>query len=473
MDSLKKQILNKTNIVYTLITLMMLSTIAIISPVTTKFNIVILAWGALYLLYDFFKEKNCMKSRYSFYLKIYMILFLISIIINFKVNLIGNIKTFAYTGLFLFVLYSYRKDYSDKTMQSEIYNINTIIITISSIASFASLLTFMFLIQFTYSGTPQGFVYPHAPALWGFYRNPNSGGMVAVVSIIVTFFNIYLCNKIHVKNFGKLKKSYYYFNILVQWLCLLLCNSRGALLSLLAFVLFASFYLFINIFEQKKKFNRFKSVMISLLLTIIIFSTFNLAVSVSKIGLSYIPKSIQKLINNTDPGLTGEDPDNLIIDREIQDGHVTTGRMEIWTYGLNTLKLNPLFGHGPDNIGLAKQKIYPNDKTKYMITNDMHNGYLQILLSNGILAFIAFGAFIILIIKDSLIFLLSKKNTADNNKKIFLFFILGLILSIAVNGLFENAILLTRSYIPTILWIYLSYLSKNLDEVKELNKSNV
>jgi O-antigen ligase len=398
-----------------------------------------------------------------------MILFLISIIINIKVNATANIKSFAYTGLFLFVLYSYKKDYEDKTMYSELYNINTIIISISSIVSFASLVTFMFLIQFTYIGTPQGFVYPNSPALWGFYRNPNSVGMIAVVSIIVTFFNMYLCGKMHVRKFGRLKKSYYYFNILVQWLCLILCNSRGALLSLLSFVLFTSFCLFTNIFQEKKKFNKVKSVIIALLLTTIIFYTYNLAVSSSKIGLSYVPKSIQKLINSGNNDLPEDDSNSLIIDRDIKEGHVTTGRMEIWTYGMNTLKLNPLFGHGPDNIGLAKQKIYPENKTKYMVTNDMHNGYLQILLSNGILAFIAFGIFIVLIVKDSLIFLFSEKNLCDEDKKIFLLFILGLILSIAVNGLFENVILLTRSYITTILWIYLSYLAKNLDNFKELN----
>lgn len=457
MNSLKKQILNKTNIIYAFITLMMLSSIAIIAPITTKFNIIILAWGALYIIHDFLKEKNFMKSRYSKYLIVYMILFLISVLINNNLNFILNMKTFGYVGLFLFVIYPYEKNHSDKIMQSELYNINTIIITISSIVGLASIITFIFLIKFTYNGIPQGFMYPNHPALWGFYSNPNSGGMVAAISMIVTFFNLYLCNKLHIKKLGKVKKAYYYFNILLQWICLILSNSRGVLFSLLAFVLFASFYLATNVLKEKKRFSKFKSIIISLLLTIIILSTFNLAVSASKLGLSYIPKFVQKLNSKK----IEDNSDSLILERDFEEGNITSGRVEIWTYGLITLKLNPLFGHGPHNIGLAKQKIYPNNKAKYMTINNTHNGYIQILLSNGILAFIAFMSFLILIIKDSVIFLFSK------NKNIFVFFIVGLLLSIAVYGIFENAILLTGSYVTTILWIYLSYLSNILDNAKK------
>lgn len=101
-----------------------------------------------------------------------------------------------------------------------------------------------------------------------------------------------------------------------------------------------------------------------------------------------------------------------------------------------------------------------------MVTNNMHNGYLQILLSNGILGFIAFSLFIILIVKDTLFSLFSTKIISDKSSYIPLFFITGLVLSIAVNGLFENVILLTQSYITTVLWIYLSYLSRRLDKAK-------
>lgn len=253
MNAIKRQILNKNNIIYSLITLMMLSTISIIAPITTEFNVLILLWGALYFVYDFFKEKTYYKSRYSKILIVYMIMFFIGILINYKNNLIGNIKTFAYTGFFLFVVYSYKNDFEERYTQKELYNINSIIIIISSIVSFASLLTFIFFIQFTYNNVPQGFVYPNSPALWGFYGNPNSGGMVAVISIIATTFNIYLYKSLKDKNSSLARKIYYYLNIIVQFLYLILCNSRGAVISLLAFIIFASFYLLFIFFKEDKK----------------------------------------------------------------------------------------------------------------------------------------------------------------------------------------------------------------------------
>ncbi|WP_352417112.1 O-antigen ligase family protein [Clostridium tertium] len=470
MNAIKRQILNKNNIIYSLITLMMLSTISIIAPITTEFNVLILLWGALYFVYDFFKEKTYYKSRYSKILIVYMIIFFIGILINYKNNLIGNIKTFAYTGFFLFVVYSYKNAFEKRSTQKELYNINSIIIIISSIVSFASLLTFIFFIQFTYNNVPQGFVYPNSPALWGFYGNPNSGGMVAVISIIATTFNIYLYKSLKDKNSSLARKIYYYLNIIVQFLYLILCNSRGAVISLLAFIIFASFYLLFIFFKEDKKMANIKSIIISLLLTCIISFVYTTSIPSLKKGLAHIPKTIDKLINSEKSNvgvIETESNDEVIeLDRNIESGHVSTGRVEIWTYGLNTLKLNPLFGHGPDNIGLAKQKIYPNDKSRYMVTNNMHNGYLQILLSNGILGFIAFSLFIILIVKDTLFSLFSTKIISDKSSYIPLFFITGLVLSIAVNGLFENVILLTQSYITTVLWIYLSYLSRRLDKAK-------
>lgn len=470
MNAIKRQILNKNNIIYSLITLMMLSTISIISPITTEFNVLILLWGALYFVYDFFKEKTYYKSRYSKILIVYMIIFFIGILINYKNNLIGNIKTFAYTGFFLFVVYSYKNAFEKRSTQKELYNINSIIIIISSIVSFASLLTFIFFIQFTYNNVPQGFVYPNSPALWGFYGNPNSGGMVAVISIIATTFNIYLYKNLKDKSSSLARKIYYYLNIIVQFLYLILCNSRGAVVSLLAFIIFATFYLSFIFFKEDKKMANIKSIVISLLLTCIISFVYTTTIPTLKKGLAHIPKTIDKLINseNSNVGIIETESNDEVIelDRNIESGHVSTGRAEIWTYGLNTLKLNPLLGHGPDNIGLAKQKIYPNDKSRYMVTNNMHNGYLQILLSNGILGFIAFALFIILIVKDTLISLFSTKITSDKSSCILLFFITGLILSIAVNGLFENVILLTQSYITTVLWIYLSYLARRLDKAK-------
>lgn len=469
MNFVKKILFNQVNLLYCLITIMMLSTIAMLSPITTNLNILILLWAAIYFIYDFFNKKSVIKSRYKKLLIIYMLCFLISIILNIENNFIDNVKTFAYTGLFLFVIYSYDYNKSLNKIKSELINFNNIIITISSLTGFASLLTFVFFIQFTYNEIPQGFVYPDSPALWGFYSNPNSGGMIAVLSIVLTIANIYLYKFTNKKNSSKLRNKYYIVNIILQWLYLVLCNSRGAVLSLLASILFLSFYLCYTKF--KIKFSIFKSLLISLIVSGFVFIGYNSILSVSKFSLSYIPEFVQNIrLNNTTTNNNTNIENNgstIKLDRDIKEGHVSTGRVEIWTYGLNTLKFSPLFGYGPSNIGLEKQKLYPNDTSRYIVTNNMHNGYIQILLSNGIIGSIFFLLFIILLAKDSVICLLKNKVDINSSEKKLIFIILLPIVAISVNGLFENVILLTQSYITTILWTYLGYLSLNIDKIKQ------
>ncbi|KLE14625.1 O-antigen ligase family protein [Clostridium sp. C8] len=465
MNIIKKILFNHVNILYALITVMLLSSVAIISPITTELNIVILIWGGIYFIYDFLNNKTCLKSRYKSFLIAYMLVFFIGVLINIKNNPIDNIKNFIYSGFFLFLVYSYNSNKLLDKVKRELINFNNIVISISSIVGFASLMTFIFFIQFTYNDIPQGFIYPDSPALWGFYSNPNSGGMVSVLSIILTIVNISLYKVSSNKNKAKLRNTYYIINIIIQWLYLVLCNSRGAVVSLLASILFLTFYL--CYYRYNIKFSNIKSIFIALFISILVLMAYNFTLSISKISLSYIPELIESTYSK-DKNIDTSKDSSIILDRTIEDGHISTGRVEIWTYGLNTLKFNPLFGHAPSNIGLAKQNLYPNETSRYIITNNMHNGYIQILLANGILGILFFGTFIILIAKDSLLYLFDKRLKIDVNQKKLIFLILLPIISIAVNGLFENVILLTQSYITTILWTYLGYLSLNIDKSKSL-----
>lgn len=470
MNNIKNFFFTKSNLLYCLVIVMMLSTISMIAPFTTELNVLLLLWGGIYFIYDLFTKKTCLKSRYKTFLLIYMVIFVVSILINFKNNPIDNIKTFVYTGFFLFVLYSYDSFNNDKIkIKSELININNIVIFISSITGLIALIMFVFLIQFTFKEVPQGFIYPKTPALWGLYGNPNSGGMVATLSIILTYINLSLYKINYKKSISKFRISYYVINIIIQWLYLVLCNSRGAVLSLIASILFITYYKLYN--KLAIKYNLFKSIVISLIVSIIVLIACSASISISKSVLAYIPKYVESInsnnVNNTE-GIIKED-EEITLDREFKSGHISTGRAEIWSYGLNTLKFSPLFGHGPGNIGLAKQQLYPNDTSKYIVTNNMHNGYIQILLSNGILGVASFLLFFIFIAKDSLKAILSLKLTISKENREIIALILAPIVAISVNGIFENVILLTQSYITTILWIYIGYLSLYLDNTYKNN----
>ena len=146
---------------------------------------------------------------------------------------------------------------------------------------------------------------------------------------------------------------------------------------------------------------------------------------------------------------------HVTVDREKEDGDVSTGRFLIWEAGLKALEEKPLLGWGADNIGIAKQAAYPElADSKHITTTNMHNGFLQILVANGILGFLPFFIAFILLWKDVAagLFLRRKGDTA---------YLLMAVAAgvVVVCSMVENFILLNLSVMSVTLWFYLGQLA--------------
>lgn len=82
------------------------------------------------------------------------------------------------------------------------------------------------------------------------------------------------------------------------------------------------------------------------------------------------------------------------IDDETEMSHVSSGRTEIWTYGLNMVKDYP-FGAGPNGFKNLARFYMPEDALTYQPSRGYgmrgaHNTYLQLLVEQGILGLLIF-----------------------------------------------------------------------------------
>ena len=476
VQGLKKLLLTPANVALALVTLQVLQAAEPFYQFFVKLNFLVLAWGGLCFLYDLVTRRTALRTRYTLLFLLYLVLYAAGRFLNRENNLVGNFKIFAYAGLYLFVFYP-GGGRTEQERTGELLRYNGAVLILSFLFSIASL--GMFFLQIGYvtpEGILQGF---QSPVLWGIYRNPNTGGMIAVLSVIMVFLD----GTLRRRRRGRLPRVlvvFYVCSLLVQYMYLLLCNSRGSLVSGLAVLFFAGAYRFYFYFRKKFRRAACPALCLALCLAACVTVGAYAGGSLVKHGLSYIPVAVEELKAGGEEapasGASSEQPEtapqqeaedssaeasskpeetHVTVDREKEDGDVSTGRFLIWEAGLKALEEKPLLGWGADNIGIAKQAAYPElADSKHITTTNMHNGFLQILVANGILGFLPFFIAFILLWKDVAagLFLRRKGDTA---------YLLMAVAAgvVVVCSMVENFILLNLSVMSVTLWFYLGQLA--------------
>lgn len=251
------------------------------------------------------------------------------------------------------------------------------------------------------------------------YSNPNaSGGLATICFIIGYFFFKENNNKIIIIN-----------NFLLL-LFLFLSESRGALLSLTLLIILYGFIklLKIDIRSNSKKLSKVFIILISAI--VLFISLLSEKTNYEDNYESTLYWKIENVINE-----------------------VGSSRYWLWKGGILTLNNNPLFGVGDVNGELYKSlplevKKNLSEHREYILKKgNLHNGYFQIMVCNGIVAFFIFLIFLF----NSVINILNKGKVDLN---------LCLLIFLLFLNLFENHLLLSNSFFVLLLWILLNFSNK-------------
>lgn len=195
--------------------------------------------------------------------------------------------------------------------------------------------------------------FPKSYMAMGLCGNPNFFGSYMVMICLLTT-TLYL---------EKNKKKYLIFSIIL-FIGLCLASSTGPFLSFIVSIIF-----YLIVFRGRYKFKNF-----ILILCLFIISYFS-----ADSSLKYVQKNIYNV----------EIEDNYNISSEIMDvfnnpTNIGNGRLEVWKNTLTLVKDYGLTGAGIDNFAY----VYP--QSNGVVYDKAHNIYLQILITNGIFAFMAY-----------------------------------------------------------------------------------
>ena len=457
------------------------------------FNIVTVLVAGVIFVWDFLFFKNLFKSKYIWWLVALFAATGISIAINFRYALIDNIKAAANMFIQFFVLFAVGNRITKERIKYDIKVIGNLLSIFWLPGIVASLIMYFFDIQYQqtsyiWGGAKagnQGFVRVDDGAvvnrLWGVFVDPN---FAAAIAIMVICFSIYI-----IKNANKKwVKCLHIINVFLQFLYIVLSNSRTAILIVLLLAVVGGWYISIEKVSKLVK-KRLVCEAVALMLSGVIAVGSWLCLTGARKVLPYVQFiQSESLVDyskddfNSD-GINGDDnkdadtdgqPDtnkdkndnkNGIVSFERDDikkkGDVSNGRLELWYEGFKIIKNKPVFGVGPRSYHQVAAEM---DSPMIISERSIHNSYLELFMGNGIIGIILMVIFFLLCATNALLLRIKKTDS------LFTVGILMLIvLSALIGGMMISSLFYYLSGISIIAFSMLGYAVSYMECVKNEN----
>ena len=422
--------------------------------ITGYFSPIFIIWGLLLLAKNLISKDMLIKKRYIYLIITFLLLYVITIFYNRQFNFVGNVKSLIWTSIMLLVIFINEYTADREKVFNDIRKIS-IALTISiCILSLIALIMFCFDVSYQVNRgdgklIPQGF---WAARLWGIYVDPNQGATIAMMSILASIILLLRKNK----NL-KIINIISVMNIIIQYIFIILTGSRGGEIAFI-FVLTGLIYLFADYILRNKLRNKYvRKIFVAIMGGIIAFfiiGTFD----DTRVILGKVPSltmQSQKIISNKLGVDIGKHEGNITMVRpDVGEGkEVSNGRLTLWKDGFRLIKHSPIFGFGDRNIFLKAKELTPGSSLEKQY---VHNGFIHMVLSGGIVA----GITMLLLLFFAIIDIVKIVFTSNiYTSKYYIYSCIGLIVGASlITAIFLTELFYQNSFISTVFWIYLGFM---------------
>lgn len=432
------------------ITCLFLSSLCFIEQICMILIPCIMLWGFYFIWKRIKTPHNIRKVRYHWILVLFLLSGVVTALLNYKDNLVENLYMIYHAGICFFLLYGVHDIRKKAHQKQEMYKIFRILTIMINTIAFLGLLFLFVFVRLDALGYTVGLF---DNRYTGFYTHPNIAAFTSIIGIIGSHM---LCPK---KNMAK-EKSF-----LPRWFCL-----TGVVLNLLtiwladsnaSFVYICLYFFFYYVFSNGMGKQKSPLTLNTICRLFFVFASLVLTFYGLRIASQNIVMNTLGAIHTMTSGDSTEftDPSFIFptITEEIEIGRrdqadLSSGRLDSYGKALLLLQFKPLFGMGKANI------ITYGDTYLYegFLFFDLHNGYLTILLSCGIIGFCLFAAFLIQLLKKTY-FLLDKLSEISKNDQKMIALFLSSLLGYAAYAMFERTLLFDVTFMVIIFWTLLGY----------------
>ncbi len=435
--------------------------------------------GACYFVFRLLNFNAYKKTKGIILLILFLLSYVLSSVITIQYGVSSNIKAIIWMGMQFFLLYAYDSNRTVEEIKREAIIIGWVIIGYTFIVSLLGIGCFA-LVYNNYVivndvATITGFLWNR---LWGFYSDPNYGAILSIISFVLSFFFI-------LKYKRKGITVFLIINMITEMFYITFSDSRTAQVSMaVTFAWMAVIFVRkVRFVEVLKPFLRI--IVIGGITLAVVISSFACVQGIKIVGNKYLdsvknPDSVlfywfdaEKRESYTPNIVIDDDPEikDFVIGRPVEDmggegGDVSNRRFSIWGSAIEVFKTKPLTGVSFRNVvpyaleNLPETYIVNNNQTNFA---SMHNLFMDVLVSHGLLGIGLFIAFMILV----LIAIFKKLFKLDRQDYIFYGLVLSIIVPIFVSSFFYSEILYINTSGAVIFWIALGYLMNLSDKLQK------
>lgn len=411
---------------------------------------IVCAWMLFMAAYLILTDFNHYLKGCYIVMGLFCLSYTITFVTNGRNNILNELLMLGYTASSFFLLTYVPEDQKEKDIIQDLRIMGYCFLIVSAILSLSNCVIYVLSFE-----NPDGF--REKTGLWGIHNaqlgglyNPNTGGVINYISLIISAFFFRKANK-------KIK-SLLIANIIIQYLCFALVQSRGAWICFLLFVC-CYFLLGTGSWTRKNIGNFFLRIIAAVCCMVLLTSGSFLI----RKGIVYAAVKVQ-LQNSeiadqngeaqiTTPHKSEQEIYNEVNRKGTENSTIefTTGRKGIWRTGLRTFMKHPVIGIGYRNIDNVLEAGLSEYDYRNSSAGGLHNGYLTVLVSSGIVGFSLYALLISIILWKILnIFRFRKENKTA-------VMLACLVPSFLVGDLVESRILLTFNNVSVFFWILIGY----------------
>ncbi|MBQ1507578.1 MAG: O-antigen ligase family protein [Ruminococcus sp.] len=420
-------------------------------------------WGAKLSVRNQRQNNTFFKMRFGLWIGAFLILSMVSILLNFSVTFFYSAVMLIHVFICFFIFYGMHTE-PNFDFKKELYTASKLVVYFTTIANIIGIFCLMFGINFEWEWI-KFTIYENR--FTGVYVNPNLLGFCSVVSLVC-------CHILSKENLYKtegcrpISKIWLVTCLVTNLFSLILCDSNASLVLALGYAIVYIAYLFFADKSGLKPSEIILKITAVMLSGIFIVCSSLIFRTVFQTGFAVVTAkttSFVEVLFNKDEiiGQSGELADQSRLEQEKNqvtfehlNENADSGRFKLWRESIDLFKISPIIGIANGNI-VSYSGEYLNGALSYTYhESDLHNGFLTILVSTGIIGFMLFGTFGFRFAKHAAQHLFLQKKTFRNDVYPCLFAFLFAYLGYS---LFEKALLYDISFMVMWFWLFMGYTS--------------
>lgn len=401
-------------------------------------------YAAAVIVFDLLGEKRILKNKGRLLLAAFVLFYCVTMLCNPELLSFSGVSFFAYFVETLLLVYSY--DEGDAKREDICLFIGVLLITLTSVVGIV-----MFYTKFYAMPVYNRFVgmYPVENRLAGLFGNPNSLGLICMGAICLCFIRL-------VNGKRGWVRAFYAAALVINLVALLLSNCRTAIYSS---VCMCALYVFLCVLRDGRGVVR---VLLAVLAAAAVAVAGYFACALLQRGLSlldvnydyYVEYIMQLQIPVNGIDIDAAEYGGTI--RRFMNASLLNGRDILWTNGARLFARQPLFGYGLSNY---YQSLLDMGVTEEWASFSMHNSYLEALVSFGVAGFACAVAFLIVVLKNALVFF----RYGEKDQWMSAACLLSCVAAFLAAGMMESALASPLSQGSLFFWIIMARLMRLLE----------